>query len=183
MATRFQILSLSGGGFLGLYTIAVLAELEHENGRPLATSFDLIAGTSIGGLIGLALAAEVPASEIRDAIDQFGPKIFSSRPRPQTRVGAMLDVLRFLMAPKYSDGPLRSAVRRLFDRIELIGELNHRILIPTVNVTKGAPQVFKTPHHPTYRRDLNVKVVDVAIAAAAAPAYFPIAEVGDELFV
>ena len=38
----FQILSLSGGGFLGLYTASVLAEIEQRTGRPLADSFDLI---------------------------------------------------------------------------------------------------------------------------------------------
>ena len=49
----FQILSLSGGGFMGLYTACVLAELEEQIGKPIAGCFDLIAGTSIGGIIAL----------------------------------------------------------------------------------------------------------------------------------
>ncbi len=44
----FQILSLSGGGFFGLYSISVLAELERQVGAPIASRFDLLAGTSIG---------------------------------------------------------------------------------------------------------------------------------------
>lgn len=53
----FQILSLSGGGYLGYYTISVLVELEKRAGRPLAQCFDLTAGTSIGGVIALCLAS------------------------------------------------------------------------------------------------------------------------------
>jgi len=55
-------------------------------------------------------------------------------------------------------------------------------MIPAVNLTKGEPEVFKTDHHPTFKRDLFLKVVDVALATSAAPSYFPIAEIGDELF-
>ena len=41
----FQILSLSGGGYLGLYSAAVLAEVEHRAKGPIASHFDLLAGT------------------------------------------------------------------------------------------------------------------------------------------
>jgi len=80
----FQILSLSGGGFLGLYTAAVLAELEERSGKPLNQCFDLIAGTSIGGIIALGLAAGRSASDIRDAFIEHGPRIFP-RAQPKTK--------------------------------------------------------------------------------------------------
>ncbi len=60
MLEPFHILSLSGGGFLGLYTVSVLAGLEEETGQPLARRFELLAGTSVGGIIALGLAAEIP---------------------------------------------------------------------------------------------------------------------------
>jgi uncharacterized protein len=63
-----------------------------------------------------------------------------------------------------------------------IGDLCHRVLVPAVNLTKGLPQVFKTSHNEAFTSDLRLKVVDVALAATAAPTYFPVAEVGDELF-
>ena len=44
-----RVLSLFGGGFLGLYTAVVLEALEAQAGEPLARRFDLLAGTSIGG--------------------------------------------------------------------------------------------------------------------------------------
>lgn len=52
----FRILSLSGGGYRGLFTARILADLEERIGAPIATRFDLIAGTSIGGILALALA-------------------------------------------------------------------------------------------------------------------------------
>ena len=67
----FQI--LSGGGFLGLYTAATLAELEEHSGNSIADHFDLIAGTSIGGNHALGLAARTPAAKIRDAFIRNGP--------------------------------------------------------------------------------------------------------------
>ena len=48
--SEFRILSLSGGGYLGLYTAVVLADLEERVREPLGRRFDLIAGTSVGGL-------------------------------------------------------------------------------------------------------------------------------------
>ena len=59
MATKnpspeFRILALSGGGYLGLYAAVVLAELEERVGEPLGRRFDLIAGTSVGGLLAMA---------------------------------------------------------------------------------------------------------------------------------
>ena len=63
-----------------------------------------------------------------------------------------------------------------------IGDLKHPVIVPAVNLTKGRPQIFKTPHHVTFRTDLHLKVVDVALATAAAPTYFPIAEIGDALY-
>tara|TARA_Y100000588_G_C14161922_1_gene885214 strand:+ start:73 stop:765 length:693 start_codon:yes stop_codon:yes gene_type:complete len=56
-----------------------------------------------------------------------------------------------------------------------IGDLKHRVLVPTVNYSTGRGQFFKTPHHPSFELDHRMKVVDVAMATAAAPVYFPLA--------
>lgn len=47
-----------GGGIRGVFPAAVLAELEHRflGGGSIANHFDMIAGTSNGGIIALALA-------------------------------------------------------------------------------------------------------------------------------
>lgn len=63
-----HVLALSGGGYRGLYTATVLAELEQVLGRPIAQHFDLICGTSAGGMLALGLANEIPASELKDLL-------------------------------------------------------------------------------------------------------------------
>lgn len=178
----FQILSLSGGGFLGLYTITVLAELEREMGRPIAQAFDLIAGTSVGGIVALGLAAEIPAADIKKAFEDNGTKIFSARPAPTSRIGTWLDLGRSALSAKYSSDALRETISVILNDDPTIGQLKHRIIVPTVNLTKGQPQLFKTPHHKDFSRDKRLRAVDVALATAAAPTYFPVAEIGDQLF-
>jgi len=182
MVPSFQILALSGGGYLGLYTATVLSHLEQACGVPLGRKFDLLAGTSVGGIIALGLAAEVPAKEIKSAFEEFGTTIFSRRSVPKTSVGRGFDLLRSALTPKYDSAGLRETLLSLFPKGLLIGDLLHPVIIPTVNLTKGKPQIFKTPHHPTFVTDLHRSVIDVAIAGAAAPTFFPIAEVANELY-
>jgi uncharacterized protein len=54
---RFRILSLDGGGIRGAFTAAVLTEWEKQTGRVISDHFDLIAGTSTGGIIALGPGA------------------------------------------------------------------------------------------------------------------------------
>lgn len=179
---RFQILSLSGGGYLGLYTISVLAELEAMVGSPIARHFDLIAGTSVGGIIAAGLAAEVPAVEIKKAFEDNGSRIFSDRPAPMTDFSKYLDLLKSANKPKYDGVSLRDTIERIVGKEAKLGDLKHRVLIPAVNLSKGRPQAFKTPHCQQFKRDKHLRVVDVLCATSAAPTYFPLAEIGDALF-
>ena len=178
----FQILSLSGGGFLGLYTITVLSELERGLGRPLASCFDLLAGTSVGGIIVLGLGLGKSAKEIKNAFEENGAQIFSNRPAPTSRLGETLDICRALLSPKYDGTALRDTIERIVGGESRLGDLTRPVVVPAVNLTKGRPQVFKTDHHPNFRLDHRRRVVDVALATTAAPTYFPLAEIGDELY-
>jgi patatin-like phospholipase/acyl hydrolase len=63
---RFQILTFDGGGLKGLFAAAILAELESQLGVSLVDHFDLVAGTSTGGLIALALGAGLRPVDIVD---------------------------------------------------------------------------------------------------------------------
>jgi uncharacterized protein len=53
---EFRILALSGGGYLVVYTAAMLAEMEERVAEPVGRRFDLISGTSVGGILAVALA-------------------------------------------------------------------------------------------------------------------------------
>lgn len=178
----FQVLALSGGGFLGLYTATVLAELERISGGPVTGSFDLISGTSIGGIVALGLAAGKSASEIKSAFENNGEKIFGNRPPPSSKLGVFRDIIRGAFSSKYQASILRETIESIVGKETRVGDLKHAVLIPSVNLSKGSPQIFKTPHHPNFRTDLNLRVVDVALATSAAPTYFPLAEIGDSLF-
>ena len=182
MAKRFNILALSGGGFLGLYSAAILSELERTFGQPISKHFDLIAGTSVGGIIALGLASDIAASDIADSFAKGGTAIFSDRPAPSGDWQTLRDLLRFARTPKYQSDGLRRTIEGVIGKETRIGDLKRRIVVPAVNLTKGETQVFKTPHHPDFSRDLHRKLVDVALATSAAPFYFPVAEHDDCLF-
>ena len=51
----FRIMSIDGGGICGILPASVLAELEHRflGGQSVARHFDMIVGTSTGGIIAL----------------------------------------------------------------------------------------------------------------------------------
>lgn len=171
----FQILALSGGGYLGLYTAEVLTRLEKQAGRPLGRCFDLIAGTSVGGILAIGLAMEVPAAKMRDVFEDRGTRIFSTRRKP--RFG-WLDAWRSFCRPKYGDHELKKAIACMIGSTTKISAARHRLLIPAINMTKGSVQMFKTGHHPSFGLDPERRAVDVALATSAAPTYFPLAEVG-----
>lgn len=179
---NFQILSLSGGGYLGLYQIAILNELEQKAGKPIAQCFDLLAGTSIGGIVALGLALEVPTATILHAFEKHGQNIFSYRAAPRSRIAKGIDIGRSLFTSKYKSDGLRKALEEFIDPLTLLGDLKHPVVIPTINLTKGQPQIFKTPHHRRFERDHRETVHDVALATSAAPTFFPLAQVGNELF-
>jgi len=176
-----RILALAGGGYLGLYTAAVLAELEARGGEPLGRRFDLIAGTSVGGIAALALAFEVPMARVVRMFAMRGTEVFSPRARPRGTVTRLLDLSRSVLGPKYSGARLRELLLRDFGR-RTLGQALHRVVIPAVDITRSHTKVFKTPHAEGSVGDEAMSAVDVAMATCAAPAYFPAVRVDDTLY-
>ena len=162
----FHVLALSGGGYRGLYTATILRQLEEVLGRPIASHFDLICGTSVGGILALGLAAEIPTDKLQAIFEEKGGCIFGSRSIGRRLTG-------FFTRAKHSNQGLSNVLNDTFGDMT-VGQLKHRILIPTVNYSTGRGQFFKTPHHPTFELDQRMAVVDVALATSAAPVYFPI---------
>ena len=160
---RFQILALSGGGYRGLYTAKILADLEQDIGGPIAQRFDLIAGTSIGGILALAVAMEIPAEKMVKLFEEHGEDIFKRR----------FSLQGIIRAP-YSQEPLK----RLLSAPDIFGEqtlgaCRHPVVVPAINYSTGQPQLFKTAHHASFKRDHQFRLVDIALATSAAPGYFP----------
>lgn len=177
----FRVLSLSGGGYLGLYSACILEELEARAGEPLGRRFDLIAGTSIGGILSLALAFEIPMATLKNLFLENGKEIFPFSGHPTGAISRVLDFARSALGPKYDGDALRAALSRHFED-RTLGDAKHNVAIPAVNVSNGRTKVFKTPHGETSLDDAAIPVVDVAMATCAAPGYFPSVRIGDEVF-
>jgi patatin-like phospholipase/acyl hydrolase len=176
-----RVLSLAGGGFLGLYTAFVLEGLEARLGQPLGRRFDLIAGTSIGGLLALALAYEVPMARLVRLFVERGPEVFSSRALPDGAMSRLLDLSRSVLGPKYSGEPLRQALQAELGDKRLADAL-HRVVVPAVDVELCQTKIFKTPHSPAHESDGDLSAVDIAMATCAAPAYFPCVRIGRRVY-
>ena len=177
----FRILSLAGGGFLGLYTARVLAALESRCGEPLGRRFDLLAGTSVGGMLAVGLAFEVPMVRLVELFVDRGSEVFSARSLPSGPVARMLDLSRSVLGPKYSGDALRAALAQVLGS-RTLSDARHDVVVPAVNVTRSHTKVFKTPHVPASRGDELVRAVDVAMATSAAPAYFPSVAIGESRY-
>ncbi len=181
MTRPYRILALSGGGFLGLYTAAMLQGLEARAGVPLARRFDLIAGTSIGGVLALALAFELPMERLVGLFAEQGSEVFSSRALPQGAMSRLLDLTRSVLGPKYPGDALREALRVHFGD-QLLRDASHAVVVPAVDVESCTTKIFKTPHAEASQGDGELPVADVAMATCAAPAYFPSVRVGTRLY-
>lgn len=176
-----RILSLDGGGLHGIIPAAVLAQIERRIGCRLADRFDLIAGTSIGGILALALAYEVPMRKVVEVFTERGTAIFSPRGLPAGAVTRLLDLSRSVLGPKYSGTALREALAGHLGQRRL-RDATHPVVVTAVDVSAGATKVFKTPHAPLSRGDEAIRALDVAMATSAAPAYFPSVRIGNRLY-
>lgn len=150
----------------GAFTAAVLTELEKNIGRPAARHFDLMVGTSTGALLAIGLAHGLAAAEIENLYAAHGQSIF-----PSGGVARLFRRGRSLFLPKHSQVPLRMALRHLFGEATM-GDLSTRTVVPIFSGQKGEACTFKTPHHERCWQDRYLPLVDVAVAAAAAPTYF-----------
>lgn len=159
----FQILSLDGGGIKGLFSVAVLAALERDLGVKIVDHFDLIAGTSTGGIIALALGAGKSPAEIVQFYIHEGPNIFRRGP---------LSSFRSLFATRYDPRGLENALKSSFGDA-LLGSSRKRLLIPSYDLDSDDIHIFKTRHHERLTRDHRHPLWKIALATSAAPTYFP----------
>jgi patatin-like phospholipase/acyl hydrolase len=147
-------------------------ELRHTQGQPVGRYFDLIAGTSTGGIIALGLSLDMPSADILNMYLELGPKIFP-RPRPgflgwRNKVRSVRSVRHHT----YDPAPLKEELSHVF-KDAVLGNARRRLCVPSFD---GFTEVyiFKTPHHRDYRTDWRESMVTVAMATAAAPTYFPV---------
>ena len=163
-----HVLSIDGGGIRGLIPALVLKELEALTGKPVCDLFDLICGTSTGGILALGLAKDdgsgrpqYTAAELVDIYHERGRDIFfRSLWKGVSSVGGFMD-------EKYPHEGVESVLEEYFGNEPLGAALNN-VMITSYDIQNREPLFFKswkTSHH-------NIEMRHVARATSAAPTYF-----------
>ena len=170
----FRILALDGGGIRGVFPASLLAGLEEQylDEQPLARYFDLIAGTSTGGIIALGLGAGLRAVDVQRMYVERGDTIFP--PGRAGPVGAARRGMRWLskwFRYRYDRTALDGLLGEVLGNRRLEESLT-RLCIPSFDGRHGEVYVFKTPHHPDFKLDGVEYMRKVAAATAAAPTFF-----------
>lgn len=160
--TPYRVLSIDGGGFLGLATATFIQHIERHFSVRFADTFDLFCGTSTGAIIVAALAIGKSGDEIAALYKDLGPKVFGAK-----------KAIGWIRA-KYSIEKLEECLRPQLSDIRLgdIRESGKSILITAFNRTTGKPRIFKTDHSQQLSTDSELSLLDVVLASTSAPTYF-----------
>ncbi|CAO2169411.1 unnamed protein product [Urochloa humidicola] len=187
------VLSIDGGGVRGIIPGTILAFLEEKlqeldgPGARIADYFDVIAGTSTGGLVTAMLTAPSPSDKSRPlfpakAINEFYlkhcPKIFPSGNRSgplgllkSIMVGPLGLFKNIMAGPKYDGKYLHSVIRELLGETKVSDALKN-IVIPTFDIKLLQPIIFSR-YDAVNDISKDALLSDVCISTSAAPTYLP----------
>ncbi len=159
-----RILVIDGGGIKGVFPASFLSQIEKQIGDKVGNYFDLIVGTSTGGILALGLGMGYSANDLLEFYKKHGKSIFGGN--------AILKSIRSVFFSKYNQKALKHALVETFGEKQL-GESKNRLVIPSLNLSTGNVHIYKTAHHERFTTDYVCPVVDVALSTSAAPTYFP----------
>ncbi|NLX76870.1 MAG: patatin [Clostridiaceae bacterium] len=181
------ILSVDGGGIRGIVPAFFLAELKkvlEKNGvkKPYHQVFDIIAGTSTGGLITLALTVPLYRDRDGDLYDMNGGvsagklpelyRMFGDRVFPGNR-NRVRKLVRQVFTSKYSPDPFREVLTEIFKN-HTVRESLTNVLITAFDMKTMQPVfIKKRPPDAGGDTDPDFYTVDAALSTAAVPTYFP----------
>lgn len=164
-----RVLRLSGGGYRGLYTARLLARIEESDkfgAGPIGARFDMIAGTSVGGILAVGLAAGVPARDLYALLAQRGPSIFPK---------LSLRKLQKLFSKKvYAAEPLEEAIVACLGdwASKSLAEIDKPLMLTTVSWSLGELRLLRSRGLAGDEAD-TCSLLEAARASSAAPAHFP----------
>lgn len=162
-----------------MFSAVVLAKWEAQLGHSITEHFDLIVGTSTGGIIALGLAAGLPASALVEFYRNDGRRIFPGR----CSASRLWRGLSHYILAKHGSRELENALRDRLPDI-MMGDLTKPVVITGYNLEAGRHWFFKTPHFDDNLIDSHRRLWEVARATSAAPTYFPAFRSSEkELFV
>ncbi|OVA10385.1 Patatin/Phospholipase A2-related [Macleaya cordata] len=178
------VLSIDGGGVKGLIPATILdfleAQLQEIDGDPearLADYFDVVAGTSTGGLITTMISTpntnNRPLYAAKDIIPfylQHSPKIFPQK-NSGGLWGSVTNFMGTVTGPKYDGKYLHSLLQGFLGEIKVHQTLT-MVVIPTFDIKLLQPIIFSTHEA---KRDISKDALlsDLCISTSAAPTFFP----------
>jgi patatin-like phospholipase/acyl hydrolase len=168
-----KVLSIDGGGIRGIIPAMVLTEIETRTGKATSELFELVAGTSTGGILALGLtkpgqdgAPEYSAERLIELYETEGEKIFD---RP---VWHRLHSGWGLAEEKYPSKGIEEVAKRYFEDVHLAEALTE-VLVTAYEIERRGPWFFKRRHARDKNREGdNFLMRDVARATSAAPTFF-----------
>jgi patatin-like phospholipase/acyl hydrolase len=168
-----KVLSIDGGGIRGIIPAMVLAEIERRTGKLTSEVFDLVAGTSTGGILALGLTkpgqggkAQYSAETLIELYETEGGKIFD------LSVWHQLQSVGGFAEEKYPSKGIEEVAKRYFDDVPLAEALTE-VLVTAYEIERRGPWFFKRRHaRDQDRKGDNFLMREVARATSAAPTYF-----------
>ena len=182
-----KILSIDGGGIRGIIPAMILAEIEKRTQQPIYRLFDLIAGTSTGGLLALGLTkpsskpdgagqatAQYSAEELVEMYVEYGGLIFY-----ESLCGKILGPIEdIFVQPKFSSQAKEEVMTKYFGETYLV-ECLKEVFIVSYDLEKRMPVFFtsnlaKQQTEPAQYSKLcqGLTLKDAAMATSATPTYF-----------
>jgi patatin-like phospholipase/acyl hydrolase len=174
-----KILAIDGGGIRGLIPAVVLADLERRTGRRTAEMFDLIAGTSTGGILACGLtrpgeeggAPVFTAADLIGLYESEGPEIF------HRSLLKRIESVEGYVDERYDDVALNAALRRYLDGTRLSQAVTD-LFITAYEIERREAFFFRSSRART-DSTYDFTFVDAARATSAAPTYFEPVRVSD----
>jgi uncharacterized protein len=173
-SNKIRILSIDGGGLRGIVPIKMLQEIERRSGKRIFELFDLICGTSTGGLItcGLTVSEDgkTPLYSLKDLEDVYalrGKEIFPK----QNGFFEILNSISSLTSPKFSEKGIEKVMSDMFGERRITSCLTS-ILVCTFDLNSNEALFFKTRHALEFP-SCNALLKDVCMSTSAAPSFLP----------
>ncbi len=176
----FKVLAIDGGGVRGIIPAILLQGIQKELNEPIWKYFDLICGTSSGGIIALALSAGKSLEDIVSLYDKKSSVLF---PQPKWKIGHVERWRKMVCGDggRFDGDRLADILRSEFSRDDQPLKMQDaltRICVTAINITNGRVAVYKTPHsvlYPTEKQltaDSDKEMWNIAMATSAAPTFF-----------
>ncbi len=169
---KFKILCIDGGGIRGILPCIILQEIERRMNKPISSLFDLIAGTSTGGIIALGLTVPNPdntpkfsPTQLQELYSKTGKLIFKKK---------FFNIFTQFFSPKYAPDNLEMLLKQYLGDAKLNDALTN-VLVPALDTISNKPFYFltrlakDTTRHPSE----NFLMRDIARATSAGPTFFP----------